>query len=410
MHHYLIDYLSNFIIRPVWRIIEVDEPLEYLTEMRQVIVVFVNVVLEKTSMSNLIGYTDKINSVVYNVSTSYDGCVNKLSMFDKDLMFLVIFGLRGFKHTLETQMALRCAKEIQRLLRGLPYVKSASIGVTSGLTYCGVVGHPLRREYTVIGRVVNKAARLMVAYVNMVTCDQQTFLNSRLSSTYFTLQPPKPLKGFKYVGPVYEFDEPAEMEGDVERSLPLLGREWEIFQCTEFINNALRYQRATINTLTESTTTTNIEELHFPYNTLLIIGKPRQGKTSLLNEVLKTTKPPFPVHKITLTIYDQKFPYRTIQLIFSQQLGLQDPMTIEQRTHQVAYFLHKIKVPHFLCALNDILNVEFEETAYYNGLTDAMKHVVRTKMIKYLCLKVISRTGTVPFYSLEIFSASRSCG
>jgi len=36
------------------------------------------------------------------------------------------------------------------------------------MTYCGVVGHILRREYTVIGMPVNKAARLMVAYQNKV--------------------------------------------------------------------------------------------------------------------------------------------------------------------------------------------------------------------------------------------------
>lgn len=78
------------------------------------------------------------------------------------------------------------------------------------MTYCGVVGHPLRREYTVIGRVVNKAARLMVAYPNKVTCDQQTFLHSKLKAAYFTLQPDKPLKGFKNVGPIYEFEEPQD--------------------------------------------------------------------------------------------------------------------------------------------------------------------------------------------------------
>lgn len=67
------------------------------------------------------------------------------------------------------------------------------------------MGHPLRREYTVIGATVNKAARLMCAYPNKVTCDRDTFLFSNLASTYFALQERRFLKGIENVGPIYEF-------------------------------------------------------------------------------------------------------------------------------------------------------------------------------------------------------------
>lgn len=77
------------------------------------------------------------------------------------------------------------------------------------MTYCGVVGHTLRREYTVISLTVNKAARLMVAYPNKVTCDMETFLHSKLESRNFILQEVKTLKGISRAGPVYEFKETA---------------------------------------------------------------------------------------------------------------------------------------------------------------------------------------------------------
>ena len=97
------------------------------------------------------------------------GCVNKTSLFDKDLIFLCIFGLRGEKHELESQIGLRCATKIRDSLISMKNIKSVTVGVTTGITYCGVVGHILRREYTVIGMTVNIAARLMCAYTNKVS-------------------------------------------------------------------------------------------------------------------------------------------------------------------------------------------------------------------------------------------------
>lgn len=137
----------------------------------------------------------------------HEGVVNKVSLFDKDLMFLIIFGLPGLKHDLESQIALRCAADIHKTLKNLSEVRSASIGVTTGLTYCGVVGHSLRREYSAISIYVNKAARLMMAYPGKVTCDQETFLNSRMNAMHFKLQKVKALKGLDAVGPVYQFHE-----------------------------------------------------------------------------------------------------------------------------------------------------------------------------------------------------------
>ena len=79
-------------------------------------------------------------------------------------MFLSIFGLRGQKLENECEIGLRCAHEIRKTFKTWPEISSVSIGVTSGISYCGIVGHSLRREYSVISVAVNRAARLMMAY------------------------------------------------------------------------------------------------------------------------------------------------------------------------------------------------------------------------------------------------------
>ncbi len=66
--------------------------------------------------------------------------------------------------------------------------------MATGLTYCGVVGHRARCEYTVIGGKVNMAARLMCNYPNIISCDQETYHNSRLHSQLFQILPDKNLK------------------------------------------------------------------------------------------------------------------------------------------------------------------------------------------------------------------------
>lgn len=75
-----------------------------------------------------------------------------------------------------------------------------------GMAYCGVIGHVLRREYTVMGSPVNMAARLMCTYLNIVSCDRDTFLHSKLESSHFEVLEHKPMKGIQNPGPFYKFN------------------------------------------------------------------------------------------------------------------------------------------------------------------------------------------------------------
>lgn len=143
----------------------------------------------------------------FRIVKNHEGTLNKVSLFDKDMMFLCIFGLRGCRHEVESQVALRCAAEILDNFKKCEKLDSVSIGVTTGKCYCGIVGHSLRREYSVINLTVNKAARLMINYPNVVSCDRETFLYSRMDPKHFKLLPKKNLKGFSEEVVVYQFEE-----------------------------------------------------------------------------------------------------------------------------------------------------------------------------------------------------------
>ncbi|KPJ12489.1 Adenylate cyclase type 10 [Papilio machaon] len=197
--------LRRFMLRPILRAVDNDEPMNFLAEVRHVLIVFINIITKTVTADILISVVDAAYRKVCGVTAEAGGLVNKVSMFDKDMMFLVVFGLRGLKHEDEARKALECALTLKENLKNSNII-SVSIGVTSGSTYCGVLGHVLRREYTVIGSAVNKAARLMTTYLDKVTCDKETFLKSKLDHDHFKLMEEKPLKGFAKPGPIYEYD------------------------------------------------------------------------------------------------------------------------------------------------------------------------------------------------------------
>ncbi|KAF5300893.1 hypothetical protein FQR65_LT09056 [Abscondita terminalis] len=374
----LKDDLRKFIIPPIMRGIDLDQPLEYLTEMRQIVVVFINVIVDlKMDISAQIDLVDVAYRRVCTLADDMQGCVNKVSLFDKDIMFLLLFGLRGYKSELECQMGLRCASECFQIISSMN-VLSTSVSVTTGMTYCGVVGHTLRREYTVISSTVNKAARLMMTYPGKVTCDRETFLHSKLEAKNFILQETKSLKGIRNVGPIYEFREELGTQGKITiNPFPLLGRFEHVKLYRHLLNDCIK----NTNNPERSKTLQNEDLLRG----ILIYGEPRVGKTRLLDEFVYTTPSGIPVNRFTLAKRDAKMPYLTIQKILSMPLGITELSTMEDREIKLKLNLQKIKSSDWYCALNKVFNVNFEKSLAYKSLSTQNKLGVLEIILKQLC-------------------------
>ncbi|XP_044764563.1 adenylate cyclase type 10-like [Coccinella septempunctata] len=295
VQQWIMKELSPFIIKPVLEQVEEMQPLQYLTEMREVTIQFINIVPSTFDENRLVVMVDSAYKIVCNIASDVLGVVNKVSLFDKDAMMLVLFGLKGVGHELESQNALKSAYQIRKDIVELEDVKSVSVGITHGLVYCGVVGHPLRKEYTVIGGPVNKAARIMCAYEHKVTCDYETYTNSKLSSTYFQLQSAYKLKGIENAGNIFEYNENFEEEGQAKpQTISLIGRMEEI----GFVEEILAGQHS--------------------FSGVLFKGADKSGKTSLLeyfyDECLKRDLlPAF----VALHEGNQR-PYHCISLIYRQ--------------------------------------------------------------------------------------------
>jgi hypothetical protein len=81
---------------------------------------------------------------------AWEGSINKLSFDDKGLLLVAGLGLPPFFHGDDPMRAVSCAIDLlSNIVRVAPDAK-AKIGVSTGRTFCGVVGSKTRREYVKI--------------------------------------------------------------------------------------------------------------------------------------------------------------------------------------------------------------------------------------------------------------------
>ena len=66
----------------------------------------------------------------------------------------------------------------------LDFSPPGSVGVATGIVWCGVIGNLKRKEYTVLGDVVNLSARMMANAGPMgILCDVETMRRGGLVFT-----------------------------------------------------------------------------------------------------------------------------------------------------------------------------------------------------------------------------------
>jgi class 3 adenylate cyclase len=114
----------------------------------------------------------------------YEGSINKLNVDNKGTTLVAAMGLPPMSHEDDTVRAVQAAQAIQAELRSLGL--GSCIGVTTGSAFCGAIGTSSRREYTMVGDVVNLAARLMEVSQHEIWCDAAT---ARLPASGWSLMP-----------------------------------------------------------------------------------------------------------------------------------------------------------------------------------------------------------------------------
>jgi class 3 adenylate cyclase/tetratricopeptide (TPR) repeat protein len=152
----------------------------WLAELRRVTVLFVHLPDLRVSGADT-SALDQAQAAMHTLQTAlyrYEGSVNKISLDDKGVTLVAALGLPPLAHEDDAARGALAALAMREALRELGL--RCAIGVASGRAFCGEIGSDQRREYTMIGDVVNLAARLMQA---AATIDQRPTTDDRRPAT-----------------------------------------------------------------------------------------------------------------------------------------------------------------------------------------------------------------------------------
>lgn len=171
----------------------------FLAELRRVSVLFVN--LPELGHATPLARAQDVMLALQQIVTAHEGTIGHVGVDHHGATMLIAFGLPPLAHEDDAVRSVEAAQQIQSTLTPLGW--RTHCGIASGRAFCGTLGSPERCEYTVLGDVVNLAARLMQASDGKaILCDHFTFVAAR-GQFLFEALPPVSVKGKSHAIPLY---------------------------------------------------------------------------------------------------------------------------------------------------------------------------------------------------------------
>lgn len=168
---------------------------QWLAEFRNLSLLFIGLGVVDLEAAGIFDRLQAAMTVVQRSVQHYEGTLHRVHMADKGITLVVAFGLPPLTHENDAARAVRAALDLAEALKAAGF--PPSIGVTTGRAFCGACGGAERRQYSIYGTVINRAARLMQKADGGVLCDPETVAavkpDAHLS---FEGGAPVPLKGF----------------------------------------------------------------------------------------------------------------------------------------------------------------------------------------------------------------------
>ena len=154
-------------------------------ELRLLTIMFLNLTIDLSQTRTPEGL-DRIQKVVHTVQRCIyktRGSLNKFLMDDKGSVMLIVWGIPPMSapddHTRAVMSALEIVKELRKFDCG------ARMGITTGCCFSGVCGNVGgRREYSLLGEIVNLSARYMQTAITICHDNAKKFPDNKEKHLY----------------------------------------------------------------------------------------------------------------------------------------------------------------------------------------------------------------------------------
>lgn len=248
----LLKSLLPYLPKGIYEKIEADPARTSLdSEHRKITIIFLNLLYSARMLKDVAAKKkdaglalNRCFEAVQQVVADHGGVITRIDPYTVGDKVLILFGAPVAQED-DEQRAIVCALKIREKLIALnadsPYPVEQRIGINTGDAFCGEVGSAERKEYTVMGKDVNLAARLMSkANSGEIMVGNQTFraVSSNFQAAQVKLEAKgisEPVIAFK----VKELSKSQPTAGGTEprqaEKIPIVGREKEIRQVNQLI-------------------------------------------------------------------------------------------------------------------------------------------------------------------------------
>lgn len=333
-----------------------DAGEHWLADMRPVTSLFVHLRAALDAAADL-NQTQEMVAIVQKIAGRFEGTISGTNVDEKGLNLMVTFGLPPASHEDDPYRATQAAMAIRNEF--VAKNQEAGFGISTGRVFCGVVGGIERREYAVIGRSVNLAARLAHQSYDEVFCDDATF-QSAVMRLQFSAAAPLRLKGIPQPIPVFSPTGAAVTAAKKTRMVGHQEKFAEVVQAVESLKGG-----STFLGLIEG-------EAGIGKSTLLQqwAGFAAQGGVRLLRgaaESIHSTTPYFVWHGIVATL-----------------LGLPEGGSAEERRTRFHEAVRDREWERLAPLLNDVLDLGIADNAITEQITGKMRADNTRELIAHL--------------------------
>ncbi len=350
---------------------------EWLAELRYLTVIFLDVRGLNYTAPDALQQVHSVMRALQTVLYQHEGSVNQFILDDKGTVLVAALGLPPRTHRHEAVLAVQAAQAMVRRVQQLGYGSVA--GLATGLVFCGSRGNHRRRDYALIGDVINLASRLMQHAQQLepnlampdqpaVLCDAATYQAARTQLNFARL-PPVPIKGKG--APVAIF-RPLGTQPPLSTPLPLIGRAAEQALLTSLLDCLLHKRTSAV---------------------LILEGEVGMGKSRLLHDLLEHAR----AHA-TITLLGagdalaHHTPYHAWRSVFQQLFHLH--LLPNDLATQQAHVLHSLAIAPELIELAPLLNAVLPLDLPDTPLTAQMPATVRAEQTHRILLRLLQLAST----------------